>query len=52
MIERYTAPTPNGHKASIALDIAELMDAKREEDAEEFSKNARSMLVGAQSDAD
>ena len=31
----------------VPVDIAELMDAKREEDAEEFSKNARSMVVGA-----
>jgi len=36
----------------LPFNIAELMDAKREEDAEEFSKNSRSMLVGAQSDAD
>jgi len=27
-----------------------LMDAKRKEDAEEFSKNARSMVLGADSD--
>lgn len=31
----------------VPVDIAELMDAKREEDAEEFSRNARSMVVGA-----
>ena len=36
----------------VPIDIAELMDAKREEDAEEFSKNARSLLVGARSDDD
>tara|TARA_R110000823_G_scaffold305166_4_gene427165 strand:- start:10455 stop:11162 length:708 start_codon:yes stop_codon:yes gene_type:complete len=31
----------------VPLDIAELMDAKREEDAEAFSRNARSMVTGA-----
>ena len=31
----------------VPVDIAELMDAKRREDAEEFSKNARSMVLGA-----
>jgi len=34
----------------VPFDIAELMDAKREEDAEEFSRNARSMVLGAQSE--
>ena len=34
----------------VPVDIAELMDAKRKEDAEEFSKNARSMVLGADSD--
>jgi len=34
----------------VPVDIAELMDAKRQEDAEEFSKNARSMVLGAQSE--
>ena len=36
----------------VPIDIAELMDAKRQEDAEEFSRNARSMVLGAQSDSD
>ena len=31
----------------VPVDIAELMDAKRKEDADEFSRNARSMVVGA-----
>jgi GST-like protein len=31
----------------VPVDIAELMDAKRQEDAEEFSRNARSMVLGA-----
>jgi GST-like protein len=31
----------------VPVDIAELMDAKKEEDAAEFAKNARSMVVGA-----
>ncbi|HEY6131020.1 MAG TPA: glutathione S-transferase N-terminal domain-containing protein [Halioglobus sp.] len=35
----------------VPVDIAELMDAKREEDAAAFSKNARSMVIGAQPDA-
>ncbi len=30
----------------VPVDIAELMDAKREEDAEEFARNARSMVQG------
>jgi GSH-dependent disulfide-bond oxidoreductase len=30
----------------VPVDIAEIMDAKKESDAEEFSKNARSMVVG------
>jgi glutathione S-transferase/GST-like protein len=34
----------------VPVDIAELMDAKREEDAEAFARNARSMVVGAQDD--
>ena len=34
----------------VPVDIAELMDAKREEDAEAFARNARSMVVGAQED--
>jgi hypothetical protein len=38
--------------AKVPFDIAELMDAKREEDAEAFSKNARSMVVGAKPDDD
>jgi GST-like protein len=38
--------------AKVPFDIAEMMDAKREEDADEFSKNARTMLVGAQSNDD
>ncbi len=32
----------------VPIDIAELMDAKRKEDADEFSRNARSMVTGAQ----
>ena len=36
----------------VPVDIAELMDAKRKEDAEAFSKNARSMVLGAQSAED
>jgi GST-like protein len=31
----------------VPVDIAELMDAKRTEDADEFSRNARSMVTGA-----
>jgi len=31
----------------VPIDIAELMDANRQEDAEAFAKNARTMLVGA-----
>lgn len=31
----------------VPIDIAEMMDAKKEEDAEAFSKNARSMVTGA-----
>jgi GST-like protein len=34
----------------VPVDIAELMDAKRQEDAEEFVKNARSMVLGAKPD--
>jgi len=30
----------------VPVDIAEIMDAQREEDAEEFARNARSMVVG------
>lgn len=30
----------------VPIDIAELMDAKREEDAEEFARNARNMVQG------
>jgi GST-like protein len=33
----------------VPFDIAEMMDAKREEDAEAFARNARSMVTGAQS---
>lgn len=33
----------------VPVDIAELMDAKREEDAEAFSRGARSMVIGARS---
>jgi len=33
----------------VPVDIAELMDAKRKEDADAFSRNARSMVVGAAS---
>ena len=33
----------------VPVDIAELMDAKRQEDADEFSRKARSMVVGAAS---
>jgi len=36
----------------VPVDIAELMDANREEDAEAFAKNARTMLVGAGDDTD
>lgn len=36
----------------VPVDIAELMDAKRKEDAEAFSKNARSMVLGAQSSSE
>ena len=32
----------------VPVDIAELMDAKRKEDAEAFSANARSMVLGAE----
>jgi glutathione S-transferase/GST-like protein len=35
---------------TVPVDIAELMDAKREEDAETFARNARSMVLGAQDD--
>ena len=34
----------------VPVDIAELMDAKREQDAEAFARNARSMVLGAQDD--
>jgi hypothetical protein len=34
----------------VPVDIAALMDAKREEDATSFAKNARSLLVGSQTD--
>ena len=34
----------------VPVDIAELMDAKREEDAEAFSRRARSMVIGAGDD--
>jgi GST-like protein len=34
----------------VPVDIAALMDAKREEDATSFAKNARSLLVGKQTD--
>jgi len=33
----------------VPVDIAELMDAKRQEDADEFSRKARSMVLGAAS---
>jgi len=36
----------------VPVDIAELMDAKREADAEAFSRRARSMVIGAGSDDD
>jgi glutathione S-transferase len=36
----------------VPVDIAELMDAKREEDAQEFSRNAREMVVGAKPGAE
>ena len=36
----------------VPVDIAELMDAKRKEDPDAFSKNARSMVLGAQSSAE
>jgi GST-like protein len=36
----------------VPIDIAELMNANVDKDAEAFSKNARSLLVGSQSDAD
>ena len=36
----------------VPIDIAELMDAKREEDAADFSEAARALLVGSHSDAD
>ncbi len=36
----------------VPVDIAELMDAKREEDATAFAKNARSIVTGAQRDSD
>ena len=36
----------------VPVDIAELMDAKRKEDADEFSKNARSMVTGAATDSE
>ena len=35
---------------TVPVDIAELMDASREEDATEFSRNARTMVVGAKSE--
>ena len=34
----------------VPVDIAELMDAKRDEDAQAFARNARSMVLGAQDD--
>jgi GSH-dependent disulfide-bond oxidoreductase len=34
----------------VPVDIAELMNAKREEDVAAFSKNARSMVMGAPPD--
>ncbi len=36
----------------VPVDIAELMDARREEDAAEFARNARSMVIGAGGDGD
>ena len=36
----------------VPIDIAELMDANREKDSEEFSKNARTLLVGSHADAE
>ena len=36
----------------VPVDIAELMDAKKQEDAEAFSRNARSMVVGADDSSD
>ena len=36
----------------VPVDIAELMDAKREEDAQEFSRNAREMVLGAKPGAE
>ncbi|MEZ5573262.1 MAG: glutathione S-transferase N-terminal domain-containing protein [Halioglobus sp.] len=36
----------------VPVDIAELMDAKREEDATEFAKNARSLLVSSKKDVE
>jgi GSH-dependent disulfide-bond oxidoreductase len=36
----------------VPVDIAELMDAKRSEDAEQFAKDARTMVLGAQSTDD
>jgi len=35
----------------VPFDIAEMLDAKRREDAEEFSRNARSMVIGADEDS-
>jgi len=32
----------------VPVDIAQVMEAKREEDAEEFARNARSMVIGAE----
>ncbi|MDH3995231.1 MAG: glutathione S-transferase N-terminal domain-containing protein [Gammaproteobacteria bacterium] len=34
----------------VPVDIAEIMDAKKQEDAEEFSRNARNMVLGAKPD--
>ena len=34
----------------VPVDIAELMDAKKQDDAEEFSRNARNMVLGAKPD--
>jgi len=36
----------------VPVDIADLMDAKREEDATEFAKNARTLLVGGALDTE
>lgn len=49
MIDFYTAPTPNGHKASCTLEALEMPPSlgnllKDEEETEKFASNAQSTL--------